>query len=61
VKSADIFLQGELKITMVANDTASFSGGALIRLRETEEDSCLWRLRCKASAFRAHVQTLLSN
>jgi hypothetical protein len=44
---------------MVANNTASNSRQALIRLREIEEDSCLWRLRCDDSGFRAHVQTIL--
>jgi len=51
---------GELKITMVAID-AAFASRTLIRLRETEEDSCLWRLRCEDGEFRAHVQILLSN
>ena len=50
---------GELKIMMVAN-TAPFSRRTLIRLREIEEDSCLWRLRCEDHGFRAHVQTLLT-
>lgn len=50
---------GELKITMMAH-TAASSSRTLIRLRETEEDSCLWRLRCEDNGFRTHVQTLLS-
>ena len=53
-------LIGELKITMVANNTASFSRQMLIRLREIEEESCLWRLRCEDNGLRAHVQTLLT-
>lgn len=37
-----------------------FSGRTLVRLKETEEDSCLWRLRCEDNGFRTHVQTLLT-
>lgn len=44
---------------MAANDTA-FSGRTLIRFREIEEDSCLWRLRCNDSELRARVQALLN-
>ena len=36
-------------------------GLALLRLREGEEESCLWHLRCEDGNLRASIRTLLTD
>lgn len=35
--------------------------GAVLRLRESEEESCLWRLRCDNAQQRIRIKRLLTD
>lgn len=55
--------QGDLKI-FIPPDQASVSnneGFAALRLREGEEESCLWHLRCEDGDLRASIRMLLTD
>ncbi|KAF8904368.1 armadillo-type protein [Gymnopilus junonius] len=53
-----LFLSGELKIVMISNETNI--NAVALRLRESEEDSCLWRLRCANPMVGGYIQTILN-
>jgi AP-4 complex subunit epsilon-1 len=50
-----IGLAGDLKIMISAE-----SGSVAIRLRESEDESCLWRLRCGDAGLRTTIKRLLT-
>ncbi|KAF8160934.1 armadillo-type protein [Crassisporium funariophilum] len=57
-------LAGELKIMVSSSESSTNafqSHSTLLRLRESDEDSCLWRLRCEDSGVRARIQNLLTS
>lgn len=56
-------LLGDLKIliTSATFSAADSKGLALLRLREGEEESCLWHLRCEDGNLRASIRTLLTD
>ena len=49
---------GELKVRIVPLDTTPKS--ALLRIRESDEESCLWRMRCSDNGLRLTVKRLLA-
>lgn len=56
--------EGELKVLVVASPNSSVvepKQGAAIRLRESEEESCLWRLRCDDLELRTTIKRLLED
>lgn len=57
--------QGDVKITISIPESESSVLGlqvaALLRLRESDDDSCLWHLRTKDKAIQASVKALLSD
>ncbi|KAF5385880.1 hypothetical protein D9615_002371 [Tricholomella constricta] len=65
-------LQGSgLRLQVISVDVPPFIGDlkvivrgvrtrAVLRLKESEEDSCLWRVRCSDTSLRAHVKQLLT-
>ncbi|GJE90878.1 hypothetical protein PsYK624_070220 [Phanerochaete sordida] len=55
--------QGDLKIFIPSEDASSArkEGLATLRLREGEEESCLWHLRCEDGDLRASIRTLLTD
>lgn len=57
-------LTGELKVLVVASPNSPLvepKQGAAIRLRESEEESCLWRLRCDDLELRTTIKRLLED
>jgi AP-4 complex subunit epsilon-1 len=57
-------LTGELKVLVVASPNSPLEEpkqGAAIRLRESEEESCLWRLRCDDLELRTTIKRLLED
>lgn len=57
-----IFFSGDLKIMVVPEPgSADNEGLAALRLREGEEESCLWHLRCEDGDLRASIRTLLTD
>lgn len=50
--------EGELKI-ILRRDALSSSGTAAMRLKDSDEDGCLWRLRCDDERFVAHLNSVL--
>lgn len=48
---------GELKI-LITNGSTSH---ALVRLKESEEDSCLWRMRCADAGLRTRLKRLFAD
>jgi len=55
--------EGELKIEMVLNnerERLQRSSAVVLRLRESEEESCLWRLRCSEVAVGESIQSILN-
>ncbi|PPQ89520.1 hypothetical protein CVT25_012192 [Psilocybe cyanescens] len=64
VISADLSpFMGELKILMISNkkeEPSTSAAAVALRLRESEEDSCLWRLRCAETAAGERIQTILN-
>ncbi|KAI0705845.1 ARM repeat-containing protein [Cytidiella melzeri] len=55
--------QGDLKILMCPElaEGIDQDGFAALRLREGEEDSCLWHLRCDEGGLRSTIRTLLTD
>lgn len=59
VIGAQLFeLSGEVKVVMESADTQTT---ALLRVREDEDDSCLWRLRTQDRDLRNTVKRCLSD
>lgn len=55
-------LLGELKITLTPSlENSEHSGIALLRLKDSEDDSCLWQMRCADDQLRAHIRQLLTD
>ncbi|KAJ7209609.1 armadillo-type protein [Mycena pura] len=52
-----IYLAGEVKILMSRDDVNRVTG--VLRLRASEEGSCLWRMRCGDAQMRIRVKQLL--
>ncbi|KAI0797604.1 ARM repeat-containing protein [Abortiporus biennis] len=53
--------QGDLKIMISPSiPQDGYTGVALLRLRESEDDSCLWHLRCKDEILRTSIKSLFS-
>ncbi|KAF4598384.1 hypothetical protein EYR38_006786 [Pleurotus pulmonarius] len=48
---------GELKILITDGSTSH----ALVRLKESEEDSCLWRMRCADAGLRTRLKRLFAD
>lgn len=64
VISADLApFAGELKILILPSGqgVSSRSDAVALRLRESEEESCLWRLRCGDIVEGARIQSILNN
>ncbi|KAG2150452.1 armadillo-type protein [Suillus clintonianus] len=56
--------EGELKVLVVASSDSPLAEpkqGAALRLRESEEESCLWRLRCDDLELRTTIKRLLED
>ncbi|KAJ8592328.1 ARM repeat-containing protein [Rhizopogon salebrosus TDB-379] len=54
--------EGELKVLVIASSDPSLKESkqcAALRLRESEEESCLWRLRCDDVELRTTIKRLL--
>ncbi|KAH9952123.1 ARM repeat-containing protein [Amylocystis lapponica] len=54
--------EGDLKI-LISRKTTDIGGTAavaLLRLRESEDESCLWRMRCEDSGLRMAIKTLIA-
>lgn len=49
-------LLGDLKVLI-----SSGSRLAALRLKESDEESCLWRLRCQDDELRASIRTVLND
>ncbi|KAF9474581.1 ARM repeat-containing protein [Pholiota conissans] len=64
VISADVApFVGELKILMVPNKVSTHTAKVqpiALRLRESEEDSCLWRLRCTEVEVATYIEGILN-
>ncbi|KAG1890377.1 armadillo-type protein [Suillus subluteus] len=57
-------LTGELKVLVAASPNSPLMGskqGAALRLRESEEESCLWRLRSDDMELRTTIKRLLED
>ncbi|KAG1737606.1 hypothetical protein EDB19DRAFT_1716833 [Suillus lakei] len=57
-------LTGELKVLVVVSPDSPLAEpkqGAALRLRESEEESCLWRLRCDDLELRTTIKRLLED
>lgn len=55
-------LAGDLKILISPELVdGSDDGFAALRLREGEDESCLWHLRCEEGGLRATIRTLLTD
>lgn len=52
---------GDLKIMIVPDGLDGGQKAALLRLRDTEEDGSLWRLRCRGGPLRERVKEILGN
>jgi AP-4 complex subunit epsilon-1 len=54
---------GDLKILICPEllESSDQDGFAALRLREGEEDSCLWHLRCEEGGLRSTIRTLLTD
>ncbi|KAF4621331.1 hypothetical protein D9613_000541 [Agrocybe pediades] len=52
---------GELKVEMIVNGQKERSSAILLRLRESEEESCLWRLRCSDVRAGEEIERVLSS
>ncbi|KAG2345684.1 ARM repeat-containing protein [Suillus weaverae] len=56
--------EGELKVLVAASPHSPLvepKQGAALRLRESEEESCLWRLRCDDLELRTTIKRLLKD
>ncbi|KAG1878094.1 armadillo-type protein [Suillus subalutaceus] len=56
--------EGELKVLVAASPNSPLMGskqGAALRLRESEEESCLWRLRSDDMELRTTIKRLLED
>ncbi|KAH8106826.1 ARM repeat-containing protein [Cristinia sonorae] len=53
--------QGELKVTVTPSIESDHYGIALLRLKESEDDSCLWQMRCADNSLRAYIRDLLTD
>ncbi|KAG2368350.1 armadillo-type protein [Suillus spraguei] len=54
--------EGELKVLVAVSPLAGpKQGAAALRLRESEEESCLWRLRCYDLELRTTIKRLLED
>jgi AP-4 complex subunit epsilon-1 len=53
----DPYETGDLKLLMV--DGTAASRRTALRLRDSEEDGCLWRLRCSDDGLRARIKRVL--
>ncbi|KAG1829061.1 armadillo-type protein [Suillus variegatus] len=56
--------EGELKVLVAASPNPPLvepKQGAALRLRESEEESCLWRLRCDDPELRTTIKRLLED
>ncbi|KAG2078780.1 ARM repeat-containing protein [Suillus decipiens] len=54
--------EGELKVLIAVSPLAEpKQGAAALRLRESEEESCLWRLRCYDLELRTTIKRLLED
>lgn len=52
---------GELKILIsVAPDSGNDGGYAVLRLKESDDEGCLWRLRCASEELRIAIKRVLS-
>lgn len=47
-------------VTEETNTDLVHANAMALRLRESEEDSCLWRLRCADARLGAKVQVMLN-
>jgi len=54
-------ISGELKVLVIASSDPArkLNQCAALRLRESEEESCLWRLRCDDVELRTTIKRLL--
>ncbi|KAJ3565906.1 hypothetical protein NP233_g7346 [Leucocoprinus birnbaumii] len=52
---------GDLKITIISKNVNGYEGIGLLRLKDSDEDTSLWRLRCTTVELRDEVQQLLGN
>jgi len=52
--------KGELKV-LVLPKSGDDHGLAALRLKESDDNSCLWRLRCEDENLRRNLQVLLSD
>jgi len=48
--------EGELKVLIQPSSAADAKGYAALRLREGDDDTCLWRLRCEDTELRMAVK-----
>jgi AP-4 complex subunit epsilon-1 len=55
---ADLHITGELKILL--SESQNEFRHAAMRLRDREDDSCLWRLRCDDDGLRTRIRRLLT-
>ncbi|TCD66013.1 hypothetical protein EIP91_001913 [Steccherinum ochraceum] len=53
--------QGELKIILTPSLSSEHQGIAVVRLKESEDESCLWQLRCADDNLRSHIRNLLTD
>lgn len=62
VKPADIPpFTGDLKVTIIPEGSDGTDAIALLRLKDSDEETSLWRLRCNNVQLRDQVQQLLGN
>ncbi|THV06757.1 ARM repeat-containing protein [Dendrothele bispora CBS 962.96] len=54
------FVAGELKVLIMPKEDPARGNFAVLRLREEEDNSCLWRLRAGSSTLHESVKNVLS-
>ncbi|KZT23916.1 ARM repeat-containing protein [Neolentinus lepideus HHB14362 ss-1] len=52
--------EGDLKILISSEASSGRFRGAVLRLRESDDESCLWRLRCDNVELRTRLKRLLA-
>jgi len=53
--------RGELKIILTPSLGSENRGIAILRLKESEDDSCLWQMRCADDGLRTNIRELLTD
>lgn len=53
-------LPGELKILIFPNEKSSHKDIVAMHLRDSEDESCLWRLRCGDANLGAEIQATIN-